>query len=248
MRATLFEFEQRFWFMFAIFGLGFTASAIDRTLMAGWLARLITPSVEAASPERQMAIRAVLVVGALAVFGGAMLRTWAAACLQSAVVHDVGVHADRLVADGPYRHVRNPLYLANLPFTAGIGLLASRLGWVVLVLAMWVFVYRLILREEDQLRRGQGERYAAYLRAVPRFWFSRTPRVPPSGAQPRWAQAFAGEFFTWLGGLVVLARAFTPRGQWLAGILIAGFLAYFANGRLLRRAATAHPSEGSRGA
>jgi hypothetical protein len=63
-------------------------------------------------------------------------------------VHDTAQHSEALVADGPFRYTRNPLYLATLLMAAGIGVLASRSGFVFLVLANWIFVYRLILREE----------------------------------------------------------------------------------------------------
>ena len=80
--------------------------------------------------------------GAFLVFLTAALRTWATAYLRRDIVHDTAQHAEALVADGPFRHVRNPLYLANLPMAAGIGVLASRLGWLFIVAASWLFVYR----------------------------------------------------------------------------------------------------------
>ena len=59
--------------------------------------------------------------GAALVFVAALLRTWATAYLRTEIVHDAPQHAEALVADGPYRYVRNPLYLANLPLIAGVG-------------------------------------------------------------------------------------------------------------------------------
>jgi protein-S-isoprenylcysteine O-methyltransferase Ste14 len=53
--------------------------------------------------------------------------------------HDTAQHSEALVADGPFRYTRNPLYLANLPMAAGIGVLASRSGFIFLVLANWFF-------------------------------------------------------------------------------------------------------------
>jgi hypothetical protein len=113
------------------------------------------------------------------------------------------------VADGPFRYTRNQLYLANLPMTAGIGVLASRLGWVFLLVASGLFLYRLIFREEKALRQNQGESYRAYLEAVPRFWPSLTPRVPAGNRAPQWGQAFAGESFVWFFGAAELCLAIT---------------------------------------
>jgi protein-S-isoprenylcysteine O-methyltransferase Ste14 len=111
-------------------------------------------------------------------------------------------HSDALVADGPFRYTRNPLYLANLPMAAGIGVLASRWGFVFLVLANWIFVYRLILREEEALRHSQGESYRAYCEKVLRFWPSFTSRLPPgivgrNGAR-HWEVKVLSGYLGWL--------------------------------------------------
>src|SRR4029077_967328 len=129
--------------------------------------------------------------------------------LRTEVVHDTTQHSEALVADGPFRYTSNPLYLANLPMAAGIGVMASRSGFVFLVLANWIFVYRLIFREEEALLKTQGESYRTYLKAVPRFWPSLRPRVPSGNLAPKWGQAFAGESFVWLFGLAELAVAAT---------------------------------------
>src|SRR5205814_333860 len=96
--------------------------------------------------------------GALFVFLSAALRTWGTAYLRTEVVHDHAQHSEALVADGPFRYTRNPLYLANLPMATGVGVLASRSGFVFLLLANWIFVYRLIFREEESLLKTQGDR------------------------------------------------------------------------------------------
>ena len=61
-----------------------------------------------------MFARIVIVAGALLVFLAAGLRTWGAAYLRTEVVHDTAQHSEALVADGPFRYTRNPLYLASL--------------------------------------------------------------------------------------------------------------------------------------
>jgi hypothetical protein len=90
-----------------------------------------------------------------------------------------------------------------------------------------VFVYRLILREEDGLRQTQGESYHAYLKAVPRFWPSLTPRVRSGGGQPRWGQAVAGEMIFWLFGVAVLCFAITLNIKLTGTVFAASFAFYF---------------------
>src|SRR5580658_3040468 len=242
MRATKFEFEQRFWFIGMVFWLGFSFYAVDRTNAALWLLHVVAPSVDPNSDHGNNLARLIFGAGALLVFLAAAFRTWATAYLKTEVVHDQAQHSEALVADGPYRHVRNPLYFANLALAAGIGLLASRAGWIFMVLAMWLFMYRLIFREEDGLLRTQGESYRAYLKAVPRFWPALTPRVPSGGGEPRWGQAFAGEMFIWLIGVAVLCFAVTLSLRLAGIVLAASFAVYFIAVYLVKKRAAATKS------
>ncbi len=237
MRATKFEFEQRFWIIGIIFGLGFSLAWLDHTNFAVGLLHFFSPSLDPDSPRGNIWLRLIFGAGALLVFLAASLRTWATAYLRTEIVHDASLHSDAIVADGPYRYVRNPLYLANLPVAAGVGFMASRLGWLFMVLGMWFFVYRLILREEDGLLREHGELYLSYFKAVPRFWPSVTPRVPSRGSQPRWGQAFAGESLIWLFGVAVLCFALTLNFELSGIVFLFSFAVYFLAVHFLKKRA-----------
>jgi hypothetical protein len=78
--------------------------------------------------------------------------------LQTEIVHDTAQHSDALVADGSFRYTRNPLYLANLPMAVGIGVLASVSGFIFLVQANWIFVYRLIFVKKKPCGRARANR------------------------------------------------------------------------------------------
>jgi len=231
MRATRFEFEKRFWIICAIFAVGFSLANFDHTGFIAAARHLVAPSIVPGSLEAVNVQRFIIAGGAFLVFLTAALRTWATAYLRSDIVHDTAQHSEALVADGPFRHVRNPLYLANLPMAAGIGVLASRLGWLFIVAASWLFVYRLIFREEEALRQSQGESYLAYVKAVPRLWPSLTPRVPSGNRSPRWGQAIAGEMFVWLFGIAELVLAVTLNIRLAAIVFVAGFIAHFVLAR-----------------
>ena len=235
MRATQFEFEQRFWIIGAIFWIGFSLAFADHTNMAIAVLRLFAAIGDEDSARAFLLLRLMFAGGAALVFLAAWLRTWATAYLRTSVVHDMKQHSEALVADGPYRYVRNPLYLANLPLAAGVGLMASRLGWLFMVAAMWLFVYRLILREEDGLLASQGDSYRAYVAAVPRLWPSLTPRVASGGGAPRWGQAVAGEIFVWLFGVGVLAFAFTLNFALTAAVFASSLAIYFVAVAFVKR-------------
>jgi len=137
----------------------------------------------------------------------AFIRTWASSYLHANVVYAPELKTTLLIADGPYRQVRNPLYLANVLMAVGMGALMSRTGFVVAIAAMVGFSYRLILREEIELQASQGEPYVRYLRAVPRLCPSPRPRVASSGRQARWRDGFQAE--SWFWGFAVAVATFT---------------------------------------
>ena len=235
MQATQFEFQRRFWIIALIFVIGFSLATLDPTAFAYVLRQWLAPSLPKGSRDAMMFTRIVYLTGAALVFLAAAIRTWGAAYLKSDIVHDTKQHSEALLADGPFRYTRNPLYFANIPMAAGIGLLASTWGFLFLVLANWIFVYRLIFREEASLRQTQGASYERYLAAVPRFWPSPTPRVPSSGARPRWPQAFFGETFIWLFGIAELFIAITLKAKVGMIIFATGFLAHLITNRALLR-------------
>jgi protein-S-isoprenylcysteine O-methyltransferase Ste14 len=187
------EFRIRFWIIAAIFFGGFQLYAWDHVSAASALADLLTRA--GGSPQAMLTV--VYSVAAAAVGAAAALRTWAAAYMSSSVVHDEQVRDHRLVADGPYRHLRNPLYLGMILVALGIGLTASRSGFVLIAVAITFFQYRLTRREEMALLATQGAGYRSYLAAVPRMLPSLRPRIPSSGAKAQWGQAFRGELFMW---------------------------------------------------
>lgn len=84
----------------------------------------------------------------------------------------------RVVATGPYRWVRNPIYIAALLVVLGQAWLFWSLPVLVYAGAMAAFCHLFVTGyEERRLGRRFGSAYAEYRRAVPRW----IPRVPRSG-------------------------------------------------------------------
>jgi len=207
MKAILLEFRYRWWFIFSIFFVSFFAYSIDHVNCAeaitNWSGRQFHFEVT------YNTYRLILGLGTCLLCFAAFLRTWGTAYLQADVMRDQRVRTERLLADGPYRHVRNPLYLGNILMAIAIGLMASRLGFVLLSVGMTVFVVRLLLREESELLHDQGEPYRRYCSAVPRLFPSITARVPAAGNVPHWTQAFRAEIMYWLLALAMASFAVT---------------------------------------
>jgi protein-S-isoprenylcysteine O-methyltransferase Ste14 len=75
-----------------------------------------------------------------------------------------------LVAMGPYRYVRNPMYIGALGVIVGFGLYQRSLS-ILLFSVVWLFLAHLfvLFYEEPTLQRKFGEAYDEYCNAVPRW-------------------------------------------------------------------------------
>jgi protein-S-isoprenylcysteine O-methyltransferase Ste14 len=213
MKATEFEFRHRSVLNLIHFWIAFQAYSIDRV-------NVVWAFVQWNNPHGDVEARIVFGFDALLVGTAAAIRTWAAAYLRTDVVHDTKLHTETLVADGPYRYVRNPLYLGTFLLSIGIGLLASRLGFAILAVGAAIRILRLIGREEAELEKERGESFREFCQRVPRLVPSLRPRVPASGLKPQWGQAFRGEAFMW--GFFVTMVAFTITLQDHVAEILAG--------------------------
>jgi protein-S-isoprenylcysteine O-methyltransferase Ste14 len=119
-------------------------------------------------------------VGVFLMIPGALLVL---ACVASFVFRGQGTPAPfdppvRFVPTGPYRFVRNPMYIGAALFLAGYGLLDGSVSIallsVALLAAAHVFV---VLVEEPGLERRFGDGYLAYKRTV-RRWLPRLSLGP----------------------------------------------------------------------
>jgi hypothetical protein len=147
--------------------------------------------------RQQSVVRSIFLMGAFVVGIGAMIRTWAGAYIRANVLQDSKLRTENLVADGPFRYTRNPLYLGTLIGVFGAGVMCSPVGWAVQVGLATALVYRLILREESELRNTHSESFIAYCRAVPRLLPAIKPRVAASGARPHWREGFGVQIAWW---------------------------------------------------
>jgi protein-S-isoprenylcysteine O-methyltransferase Ste14 len=237
---SLFIFRHRFWFFALIFWTGFALAAVDHVNMAAAIARLAVPSLDLDTGAGRAVLRVVFGAGAVCMVAAAAVRTWATAYLQTVVVHDSAIHSEVLVAAGPYRYTRNPLYFGASLLSVGFGIMASRLGFCFIVAGVTLLQLTLIGAEERRLRAEHPDTFAAYCARVPRFLPSLTPRLPPSMAVPKWGQAFLGEGFFWVFAAGAVGLAVTLRWQWAVALSVAGLLFHIVVVGLIRRRAR-HP-------
>jgi protein-S-isoprenylcysteine O-methyltransferase Ste14 len=125
--------------------------------------------------------------------GVALLGTGAVVLVQAFVrfvVEGVGTPApiaptQRLVVGGPYRYVRNPMYLAVTAIIVGQALVLGQLWLLLYAAAVGAFMAAFAHGyEEPALQRQFGGEYEAYRRAVPAWWPRRRPWQPGQANQP----------------------------------------------------------------
>lgn len=197
MRASWLEYRFRFALHAVIFTLGFWAPwcvALGWTRTTTWL--VIASAISKAGwLSFVAATNVVLVVATLLVALGAWLRIWGAAYVGVSIVQSRDMHGSALLADGPYRRTRNPLYLGTILHVLGLAILMPPSGAIFCVVFVWLLQVRLALAEEPFLESKFGDAYRVFRTRVPRFLPAPTPQVPAAGALPRWGQAVLGEIY-----------------------------------------------------
>ena len=158
--------------------------------------------------------------GVATVAAAELLRLWA--------VRHIGVisrtRSDRLgplVSTGPFRWVRNPLYIGNLLLWIGFTVSARLLWWLPLIVALLAFEYQAIVRWEEGLLESQlGDAYREYAARVPR-WLpgGRTPHVTAGKQRAQTVK------FSWSQTL------YSERGTLIA--IAAGYLLLWLKSRLV---------------
>ncbi len=207
MRASAIEFRLRMLIQVVIVVLGFWAPWIQafdlgrRVSLLEWLALELS---RAGVLRFTLSAPAVILLGAFIAGLGAVLRVWGTAYLGYSTVHHGQMQAGALVADGPYRYVRNPLYLGSWCMMAAISLLMPPTGALFTMTLVTLFYLRLVLGEEAFLASSWGEPYRQYLRAVPRLFPRLRTSLAPAGNKPHWLIALLSEINP-IGVFVILA-------------------------------------------
>jgi len=112
------------------------------------------------------------VVGLGLVPAGVALLAWAVVTMRRArTAVNPYKPSSAVVATGPYRFTRNPIYLADAVLYVGLSLaLRSAAALALLPLVLAVIRYGVIAREERYLERAFGDTYRKY-KAEVRRWF-----------------------------------------------------------------------------
>lgn len=168
----------------------------------------------------------VLLLATLLTIACWAIRAWGSAYLSAHVVWNKNARLDALFVDGPFRYVRNPLYLGNLFMALGVGVLAAPCGLGIIFFGNLLFILALIRYESAGLREQYGPAWENYERAVPALFPRLTPvnvdgarAGTPSAMQGLRAEIFSASMAIAMIVLLVLGeRGFLPfMVIWIAG-------------------------------
>lgn len=141
------------------------------------------------------------------------LRIWSVGYAGSAT-RTRGDSVPQLIHAGPYRYVRNPLYVANIVMYTCAGVAFGFSGLSVLIFLVSAVEYIFIVAfEEETLLRIFGSAYDNYCEKVPRWFPSSTPKVEATEHCFSMERALRSERSTFLAlsmmaVLLILKKAF----------------------------------------
>ena len=111
-------------------------------------------------------------IGLFIVLSGEAIRTWAAGCIEK---------DKNLAKTGPYRLVRNPLYLGSFFIGLGVAIISCSSSFLLAFVLLFLSVYLpTIFREEKFLAEKFTDDYLNYQKDVPPFFpLKLHPHLPP---------------------------------------------------------------------
>jgi len=112
------------------------------------------------------------ILGLSMIGAGEVARMWSVGYIGEWSRETKDARADRLIVDGPYRYVRNPLYLGNILIYSGFTVLSNVFFPALPVITIIVFtcIYYAIARfEESSLRSKFGSDFDDYFDRTARF-------------------------------------------------------------------------------
>jgi len=133
-------------------------------LASGFLLQWVAPQPVLSSNARNWAGGVLLALGVLVAF-------WGRAVMERAGTNvNPTLPTTALVETGPFRHSRNPLYVALTLMYVGLALLANA-RWVLVLVVPLLFImhYGVVRREERYLEAKFGDAYRAYRSRVRRY-------------------------------------------------------------------------------
>ncbi len=115
-------------------------------------------------------------LGLLVIAFGELIRMYAVSFIGGVSRTRTTSTNQRLISDGAFGIVRNPLYVGNFLVTTGVAIYSGLVWIVILAAAAFAFQYYYIVKyEESLLLKKFGDEYEAYLKKVPAWIPAKVP-------------------------------------------------------------------------
>ncbi len=170
----------------------------------------------------QCAILTSLLLGS----AGVGLRIWGSGYLHADTVWSADVTARHLIIAGPFRWMRNPLYVGNILFFCAFLIFATPPGAIGLLVVVIGFSILLIKHEYAHLRTIFGDAYLTYTQRVPAL-YPRVLPIPGNGAPFNLLTGLRSEIFMFglfIGLIAYLSGSSYALWIWGIGFLLGAFL------------------------
>jgi len=126
-------------------------------------------------------------LGMLVIGAGELIRMYAVSFIGGVSRTRTSSTNQRLITEGAFGIVRNPLYVGNFLITTGVAIYSGMVWIVILSAAAFAFQYYYIVKyEESLLLKKFGSEYEEYLKKVPAW----TPARIPSLDELPWPATF----------------------------------------------------------
>lgn len=120
----------------------------------------------------------MVALGCFLIFCGELIRIYSVSFIGGISRTRKGSLGERLVTNGAFSMVRNPLYVGNFLILLGVGVFGSVPWLLVLSMAFFVFQYYFIVQYEEKLLEDKfQEEFRSYKLAVPAWIPRRLPRL-----------------------------------------------------------------------
>lgn len=127
-------------------------------------------------------------IGTLVLIFGELYRIYSVAFIGSISRTRKSQVGSKLISEGPFSMVRNPLYVGNFIIVMGVAIYSAVLWLVVLTAVSFCWQYYWIVRyEESLLNQKFGEEYSRYKEQVP-AWI---PKALPRISELSWPDSFS---------------------------------------------------------
>ncbi len=136
-----------------------------------------------------------LFIGLLMTLLGESVRFWGVSYAGSETRTTGAVGGTQLVTDGPYSHLRNPLYVGNIIMYVGVGIMSNALMPYLPLAALVYFIFQysgIVALEEEYLAKTFPD-WEEYKSRVPRFFPNVRGSSGGSGLKPDFARALRSE-------------------------------------------------------